>query len=88
MSSFVHLAYGLYIFSTAVAGDLSQAVSDLLFKPNVDAALKKEGSSGTTNADDLPPIVLVHGIFGFGKGVCFYQFNSVFTFILSFVFFC
>lgn len=73
------MGYGFYIFSTAVAGDVSQALSDLLFKPNTDAAvLKKEGSNGTTNADDLPPIVLVHGIFGFGKGVCFIPFFFIF----------
>lgn len=72
VSSVVHLGYGFYIFSSAVAGDLSQAISDLLFKPNFDARLKTEGfNQVNTNADDLPPIVLVHGIFGFGKGVSF-----------------
>ena len=29
----------------------------------------KEPTNGKTNVDDLPPIVLVHGIFGFGNGV-------------------
>ena len=28
VSSLVHLVYGFYIFSSAVAGDLSQALSD------------------------------------------------------------
>ncbi|XVF85030.1 hypothetical protein PTKIN_Ptkin17bG0085900 [Pterospermum kingtungense] len=67
VSSIVHLFYGFYIFSTAVAGDLSQALSDWFFKPNASLEVKREDPSGT-NVDGLPPIVLVHGIFGFGKG--------------------
>ncbi|MBA0676959.1 hypothetical protein Goari_018393 [Gossypium aridum] len=67
VSSLVHVLYGLYIFSTAVAGDLSQALTDRFFKPNANIEVKNEDPSGT-NVDDLPPIVLVHGIFGFGKG--------------------
>ncbi|GAV57501.1 hypothetical protein CFOL_v3_01038 [Cephalotus follicularis] len=65
VSSMVHLLYGFYIFSTAVAGDLSQAL-DEWFKPNMNLVFKEEAT--TTNVDGLPPIVLVHGIFGFGKG--------------------
>ncbi|GFY91406.1 alpha/beta-Hydrolases superfamily protein [Actinidia rufa] len=69
VSSLVHLLYGFYIFSTAVAGDVSQALNDYLFKSNVNiGAVKEEERKGSTSADDLPPIVLVHGIFGFGKG--------------------
>ncbi|KAL6566518.1 hypothetical protein OROGR_002133 [Orobanche gracilis] len=68
VSSMVHLGYGLYIFSTAVAGDLSQALSDWIFKPNLADGLNREVSKKSTSVDDLPPIVLVHGIFGFGKG--------------------
>nr|GMD15055.1 Phospholipase A(1) [Ipomoea batatas] len=68
VTSVVHLAYGFYIFSTAVAGDLSLALSDWFFKPNLENGLKAEDSNKTTSAKDLPPIVLVHGIFGFGKG--------------------
>ncbi|XP_011071131.1 uncharacterized protein LOC105156632 [Sesamum indicum] len=68
VSSLVHLAYGFYIFSTAVAGDLSQAFSDWIFKPNLAAGLRRDDSEKSTTVDDLPPIVLVHGIFGFGKG--------------------
>ncbi|KAL5583218.1 hypothetical protein UlMin_015660 [Ulmus minor] len=65
VSSIVHLLYGFYIFSSGVAGDLSQALNDLCFKPNVNIDV----SEGTVaNVDNLPPIVLVHGIFGFGKG--------------------
>jgi len=67
VSSLVHLLYGFYIFSSAVAGDLSQALNEYFRKPNVNVEVK-DGTS-KTNAHDLPPIVLVHGIFGFGKGV-------------------
>lgn len=71
VSSMVHLGYGFYIFSTAVAGDLSQILTDcfVLGKPG----LRVEDSKDTTNDINLPPIVLVHGIFGFGKGVCDFQ---------------
>ena len=73
VSSLVHLLYGFYIFSTAMAGDVSQALNDYLFKSNVNiGAVKEEERKGSTSAD-LPPIVLVHGIFGFGKGVCLYH---------------
>ncbi|CAA2933272.1 Alpha Beta hydrolase fold containing [Olea europaea subsp. europaea] len=68
VTSVVHLTYGFYIFSTALAGDLSQAVSDSFFKPNLENGLKGDDSKTRTSVDDLPPIVLVHGIFGFGKG--------------------
>ncbi|EPS71993.1 hypothetical protein M569_02762, partial [Genlisea aurea] len=64
LSSSVHLLYGLYIFGTAVAGDISQSLSDWFFKPNL-AVVESRNSTGV---DDLIPIVLVHGIFGFGKG--------------------
>ncbi|XLU23326.1 hypothetical protein S245_059392, partial [Arachis hypogaea] len=65
----------------AVAGDLSESLNEILYqKPKkiVDVVNKvnekriifaDEGNSAaSTNGDDLPPIVLVHGIFGFGKG--------------------
>ncbi|KNA09816.1 hypothetical protein SOVF_150040 [Spinacia oleracea] len=68
VSSWVHLLYGFYIFSTAVAYDLNQALCDY-FKPSninqIEAAAPPQDSS---SVDDLPPIVLVHGIFGFGQG--------------------
>lgn len=70
VSSVVHLVYGFYIFSTAVAGDLLQGLSDWIFKPNLADGFKREDSEKSTIVDELPPIVLVHGIFGFGKGVC------------------
>ncbi|KAL8550528.1 hypothetical protein ACS0TY_009089 [Phlomoides rotata] len=68
VSSIVHLLYGFYIFSTAVAGDLSQTISDSLFKPNLASGLHTDDSEKFPSVNDLPPIVLVHGIFGFGKG--------------------
>lgn len=72
MSTIVHMIYAFYIFSTAVAGDLLQGVNEFFFKPNASIVVKEEESQGTSetsiNAVDLPPIVLVHGIFGFGKG--------------------
>ncbi|KAL2559833.1 alpha/beta-hydrolase superfamily protein [Forsythia ovata] len=70
VSSLAHFAFGIYIFSTAVAGDLSQVLSDWfwIFKPNLDVGLKGDDSKRARSVDDLPPIVLVHGIFGFGKG--------------------
>ncbi|KAF5741088.1 hypothetical protein HS088_TW10G00083 [Tripterygium wilfordii] len=68
VTSVVHLLYGFYIFSTAVAGDLSQAWSEGFFKPAVKEEVTRGTTTTTTNADDLPPIVLIHGIFGFGKG--------------------
>ncbi|THG03779.1 hypothetical protein TEA_027250 [Camellia sinensis var. sinensis] len=53
--------------SATVAGDLSQALNKSLFKSNVNVGVKEEEPKGSTSAVDLPPIVLVHGIFGFGK---------------------
>ncbi|KAL8150133.1 hypothetical protein V2J09_019941 [Rumex salicifolius] len=69
VSSWVHLVYGFYIFSTAVAYDLSQALFDLFRKPNLELEAEQIVDSQTSSSlDGLPPIVLVHGIFGFGKG--------------------
>ncbi|XP_021743109.1 uncharacterized protein LOC110709205 [Chenopodium quinoa] len=72
VSSWVHLFYGFYIFSTAVAYDLSQVLCDY-FKPNNNIndnniVEVKEDDVHPSSVDDLPPIVLVHGIFGFGQG--------------------
>nr|POF06262.1 lipase 1 [Quercus suber] len=70
VSSMGHMLFGFYIFSSAVAGDLSQALNECLFKANnTNVVVKEDVPKGTsTNVDSLPPIVLVHGIFGFGKG--------------------
>ncbi|CAO2829326.1 unnamed protein product [Amaranthus hypochondriacus] len=69
VSSWVHLLYGFYIFSTAVAYDLNQALCDY-FKPNTNIEVKEmaPNTQESSSFDDLPPIVLVHGIFGFGQG--------------------
>nr|CAD1831511.1 unnamed protein product [Ananas comosus var. bracteatus] len=71
-SAAVHLLFGLYILSTAVASDLSQAAADC-FRPSTFnfATAEQEGKGGKTVVlahSPQPPIVLVHGIFGFGKG--------------------
>lgn len=71
VSSLVHLLYGVYMFSSAVAGDLSQTLSEMFLKPNMNMEVATNGT--TSNVDNLPPIVLVHGIFGFGKGVSFHS---------------
>ena len=68
ISSAVHLLYGFYIFSTAVAWDLSQALTGTkTVKPPSDE--RKEEEEAVLDGS-VPPIVLVHGIFGFGQGVC------------------
>lgn len=69
VSSVVHMMYGLYIFSSAVAGDLTQTLSESIFKAKTTVEVKRIDQGKTTQVNDLPPIVLVHGIFGFGKGV-------------------
>lgn len=73
MNSVVHLAYGFYIFSSAVSGDLYQAFRECCFLNErivqVEPAGGGGGAAAAVKANDLPPIVLVHGIFGFGKGV-------------------
>lgn len=69
VSSVVHMFYGLYIFSSAVAGDLTQSLSESIFKPKGTIEVRQIDQEKTKDVNDLPPIVLVHGIFGFGKGV-------------------
>lgn len=72
VSSFVHMVYGFYIFSTAVASDLAQAIYVALRLHNsgvTDVVVKDDGEKKAGRVDGLPPIVLVHGIFGFGQGV-------------------
>uniref|UniRef100_A0ACD5VNW5 Uncharacterized protein n=1 Tax=Avena sativa TaxID=4498 RepID=A0ACD5VNW5_AVESA len=60
VSAVVHVTYAFYLFATAVVLDLSHALV--------------EGNPGVPkNVGDVldgaaPPIVLVHGVFGFGKG--------------------
>ncbi|KAF5190367.1 Lipase [Thalictrum thalictroides] len=64
LSSVVHLLYAFYIFSSAISSDLSQVFNER-FKPN---GGREEELKRPESLDGLPPIVLVHGIFGFGKG--------------------
>ncbi|KAI0504343.1 hypothetical protein KFK09_015295 [Dendrobium nobile] len=72
LSSIVHLLFGLYIFSTAVAWDLSQALTSFFrptsFNASVEEISGRKPSMEATIDGSVPPIVLVHGIFGFGKG--------------------
>lgn len=63
LSAIVHLIYGLYIFSTAVASDISQTFL------GSDDRLPIVPNSTENDGPLQPPIVLLHGIFGFGKGV-------------------
>lgn len=84
LSSVIHLVYGLYIFSSAVAFDIVEilnnhhlkklkiweTVAESYSKPNI---VDSEGSRDIGNGPyfegyEVAPIVLVHGIFGFGKG--------------------
>ena len=92
VSATVHMLFGLYVFSTAVAADISQAAAAsgclLLRRPGappaapgsaegaalVDVAAagesdERRGAAPVILDASPPPIVLVHGIFGFGKGV-------------------
>ncbi|GJN14224.1 hypothetical protein PR202_gb01019 [Eleusine coracana subsp. coracana] len=87
VSAAVHMLFGFYVFSSAVAADLSQAAvasgSLLLRRPApatasagnglVDVAAagqddEQRGAAPVVLDGSPPPIVLVHGIFGFGKG--------------------
>ncbi|XP_047322642.1 lipase-like [Impatiens glandulifera] len=79
LTSLVHLLYAFYIFSSAVAGDLSLSLNHL-FNPNLinnnnnhHQNQQQDHPEPTTTTqsssnEQVPPIVLVHGIFGFGKG--------------------
>ncbi|KAJ1695313.1 hypothetical protein LUZ63_012011 [Rhynchospora breviuscula] len=74
ISTMVHVLFGMYIFSTAVASDLSQVATSCL-RPNTFNFMAREGEDKRGKVVVLdgspelpPPIVLVHGIFGFGKG--------------------
>lgn len=72
VSTVVHLLFGFYVFSFAVALDLTQALSKALWSHVVvdDDVHVKHEKSRSSSSSNIPPIVLVHGIFGFGKGVC------------------
>ncbi|XP_078148497.1 uncharacterized protein LOC144543917 [Carex rostrata] len=75
VSSIIHLLFGFYIFSSAVAADLSRTLigsirpdyanEETRIRSSIHELREGEASSFPNS---LPPIVLVHGIFGFGKG--------------------
>ncbi|PWZ15378.1 Lipase [Zea mays] len=72
VSAAIHLGYAFYIFGTAVAADVSVSlVKGLMAGGGVakDVAVDGEDEAAAVLDDGaVPPIVLVHGIFGFGKG--------------------
>ncbi|KAK1365735.1 Alpha/beta-Hydrolases superfamily protein [Heracleum sosnowskyi] len=67
VSSLVHVIYGFYIFSTALAGDVSQSLNGWFHK-NKCSDIIRVTDANSQSFNHLPPIVLVHGIFGFGTG--------------------
>lgn len=73
VSAAIHLGYAFYIFGTAVAADVSASlVKGLMAGGGVakDVVVDGEDEAAAVLDDGaVPPIVLVHGIFGFGKGV-------------------
>lgn len=62
VSAVVHLTYGFYLFTTALRRDLTR-----LAGVPMDAVGHAQAEAVLDGA--MPPIVLVHGVFGFGKGV-------------------
>ncbi|XP_057948346.1 uncharacterized protein LOC131144020 [Malania oleifera] len=80
VSTAIYVAYGLYIVSTALSLRLSNALLNeyyhLFNKPNKASVEEEEEVNseaeayGSSCVDDegLPPVVMVHGLFGFGKG--------------------
>lgn len=88
ISSAIHMCFGFYIFSTAVALDLVEIINsrrllrsriwniwaweaESYSKPNIVESSGNDtgiGNGPYFQGNELVPIVLVHGIFGFGKG--------------------
>ncbi|KAK3126859.1 hypothetical protein QOZ80_7AG0564070 [Eleusine coracana subsp. coracana] len=72
VSAVVHLGYGFYIFAAAVVADVSLSLVEGLTGWGEGGVTKGSVVEGEDEAAVLdgavPPIVLVHGIFGFGKG--------------------
>ncbi|XP_066393790.1 uncharacterized protein [Miscanthus floridulus] len=75
VSAVVHLGYAFYIFGTAVITDVSASLVKALMAGGdggvaKGVAVEGEGEDEAAAVLDgaVPPIVLVHGIFGFGKG--------------------
>ncbi|XP_062190584.1 uncharacterized protein LOC133893550 [Phragmites australis] len=72
VSAVIHLGYGFYIFGAAIAADLSLALVEGLTGGGEGGVAKNvveaEDEAAAVLDGAVPPIVLVHGIFGFGKG--------------------
>ncbi|XP_047058137.1 lipase-like [Lolium rigidum] len=68
VSAALHLSYGFYIFAAAVGRDLLSRA--LVEGRNTDATASRDAGDDEDAVLDgaVPPIVLVHGVFGFGKG--------------------
>lgn len=73
VSAVVHLGYAFYIFGTAVVADVSASLVNKALMPGggvaKGVAVEGEDEAAVVLDGSVPPIVLVHGIFGFGKGV-------------------
>lgn len=73
VSAVLHLGYAFYIFGTAVAADVLVSLVECLMTGGgggvaKGAAVEGEDEAAAVLDGSVPPIVLVHGIFGFGKG--------------------
>lgn len=64
ITGIVPLFFGIFLLIKAIASDLSAAST------NVDPVEGEVLSNGRRKNYKLPPIVLVHGVLGFGEGVC------------------
>jgi hypothetical protein len=73
VNAVVHLGYAFYIFGTAVAADVAASLVKSLIASGggvtKDSGVDGEDDAAAVLDGAVPPIVLVHGIFGFGKGV-------------------
>ena len=75
VSAAVHLGYAFYIFGAAVAADVAASIVKGIMAGVAaggvakDVAVGSEDEAAALLDGAMPPIVLVHGIFGFGKGV-------------------
>ncbi|KAL6844451.1 hypothetical protein ACP4OV_026124 [Aristida adscensionis] len=73
VSAVTHVGYAFYLFGAAVAADASAALAAGLSLAGGGGVAKNVAAEDEDEAAALldgtvPPIVLVHGIFGFGKG--------------------
>lgn len=69
ITGLVPLFFGIFMLIKAVASDLSAASTESC-NPNVDPVEGEVLSNQRRKICKLPPVVLVHGVFGFGEGVC------------------